>query len=263
MSIPGLTYPLISALLAANPNTALVLQSGTPTHLSPFLPDCTSILQAWYGGNETGNAIADVLFGDVNPSGKLPLTFPMKMEDNPAYLNHRSENGRVLYGEGVFIGYRYYEKTGREVAFPFGHGLSYTTFEMSNLAVSDETKKKGKKSGDELEDEVVVNVDVQNTGKRAGMEVVQVYIVPPECHAVNRPVKELKGFSKVHLLPGEKKTVQVVLSKKYAASFWDERAEAWCMESGVYEIQVGPSSAEIQVKGRGFEVKGTRWWNGL
>ena len=168
MDLPGYTNDLISAVMAANPTTALVIQSGTPVRIpttsSPDSPHSlpSTILQAWYGGNETGNAIADVLFGAINPSGKLSLSFPLKIEDNPAFLNYRSEGGRVLYGEDVYVGYRWYEKTKRELAFPFGHGLSYTRFEFSNLSIA--------KAGEVVK----VAVNVENTGARDGAEVVQV-----------------------------------------------------------------------------------------
>lgn len=248
MDLPPGTDELISAITAANPNTVVVIQSGTPVTM-PWLSSTSTLLQAWYGGNETGNAIADVLFGDVNPSAKLPLSFPIKNEDNPAFLNYRSERGRVVYGEDVYVGYRYYEKTKREVAFPFGHGLSYTEFAMSGLSVSD--------SGEE----VIVSVEVKNEGKVAGAQVVQVYVAQKN-PSLMRPVKELKGFTKVSVEAGEKVKAEVKLSKKYAASFWDEDRDAWIMEKGTYEVLVGDSSANTPLKGI-FEVESTQWWNGL
>ena len=185
MNLPGYIDRLITEVVAVNPNTVVVLQSGTPVTM-PWVDRVPSIVQAWYGGNETGNAIADVLFGDVNPSGKLPLSFPVRNEDNPAFLSFRSELGKTVYTDDVFVGYRHYEKVGKKVNFPFGHGLSYTTFEYNKLSVS--------KSGDELESSVTVLVDVKNTGSRAGAEVIQVYIVPPPSR-LTRAVKELKGVS--------------------------------------------------------------------
>jgi len=135
MDLPGHTDELISAIANANPNVVVVLQSGTPVS-KPWAYKISTLVQAWCGGNETGNAIADILFGDVNPFGKLPLSFPFRNEDNLAYLNYRSERGRVLYGEDIFIGYRFYEATNRRVQFHFGHGLSYSSFNLSNLKVS-------------------------------------------------------------------------------------------------------------------------------
>jgi beta-glucosidase len=191
-----------------------------------------------------------VLFGDANPSGKLPLTFPVRNEDNPAFLNYRSERGRTVYGEDIYIGYRFYEKTKKEVSFPFGHGLSFTEFEMNGLQVTD-------KGGDEI----IVEVDVANKGKLEGSQVVQVY-VSQKSPSVSRPVKELKGFAKVDLKVGEKKKAEVKMSKKYAASFWDEKRVAWIMEKDRYEVLVGDSSANTPLKGE-FIVQKTTWWNGL
>jgi beta-glucosidase len=148
-------------------------------------------MQAWYGGNETGNAIADVLFGETTPSGKLSLSWPIRVEDNPAFLNYRSERGEVVYGEGSYVGYRFYEKTKKDVLFPFGHGLSYTTFSMSNTSVESPSS-----------DFITVSVDVKNTGSVDGAEVVQVYISQRK-PSVQRPPKELKGFKKVQLKKGE------------------------------------------------------------
>jgi len=250
MDLPPGSDELIAAVCAANPNTAIVVQSGTPVTM-PWFRDARSVVQAWYGGNETGNAIADVVFGDVNPSGKLPLTFPVRNEDNPAYLNYRSERNRVLYGEDVYIGYRFYEKTKREVVAPFGHGLSYTTFELSGLGVC----------VDDGADEVTVTVDVRNSGGRDGAQVVQVY-VSQESPSIGRPVKELKGFTKVQVKKGTTVKAEVKMSKKYATSFWDEGRDAWVSEKGKYTVLVGDSSADTPLK-EGFEVKKTMWWRGL
>jgi beta-glucosidase len=183
MDLPGHIDQLISSVAAANPNTVVVMQSGTPVTM-PWLDQVPSLVQAWYGGNETGNAIADVLFGDVNPSGKLPLSFPVRNEDNPAFLSYRSELGRTVYTDDVFVGYRHYEKVGKKVNFPFGHGLSYTSFRYGNLRVGT--------SGEGVEAKLVVEVEVTNEGKVAGKEVVQVFVAPPVGSAVTRPVRELK-----------------------------------------------------------------------
>jgi beta-glucosidase len=243
---------LISTLTETNPNTAVVIQSGTPVAL-PFLDSTPALLQAWYGGNETGNAIADIIFGNVNPSAKLPLSFPKRIEDNPAFLSFRSERGRVIYGEDVYMGYRWYEALNLPVNFPFGHGLSYTTFKLSNLSIE--------KSSDETE--LSVSVKVKNVGEIAGKEVVQVY-VRQEKPSIRRPKKELKGFAKVSLEKGEEKEVEVKLDIKYAAAFWDEVREAWVVEKDTYEVIVGSTSEEGagEVKGT-FKVERTSWWNGL
>ena len=248
MDLPPSSDDLIEQVCEANPNTVVVIQSGTPVTM-PWVKDTKALLQAWYGGNETGNAIADVVFGNVNPSAKLPLSFPVRNEDNPAFLNYRSERGRTVYGEDVYVGYRFYEKTKKDVAFAFGHGLSYTTFGYKNLSVAD----KG--------DEVLVSVDVSNTGKVDGAEVVQVYVAQ-RAPSIARPVKELKGFKKVGLKAGQSEKVEVVLSKKYAASFYDEARMAWIMEKDTFDVLVGGSSADTPLKGS-FEVKETSWWKGL
>ncbi|KAK8152912.1 beta-glucosidase [Phyllosticta citrichinensis] len=250
MDLPGASNELIAAIAAANPKTAVFLQSGTPVSM-PWISSVPAIVQAWYGGNETGNAVADVLFGKVSPSGKLPLSFPVKNEDNPAFLNYRSERGRTLYGEDVYVGYRYYEKVQREVLFPFGWGLSYTTFDLSNLRVEDES----------TDGKLVARVDVKNTGPKRGAQVVQVY-VSQGTPSIGRPKKELKGFTKVWLEPGEQSEARVELDKKYATSFWDEEAEAWISEADEYEILVGDSSVSTPLKAR-FGVAKTTWWKGL
>ncbi|ORY56324.1 glycosyl hydrolase family 3 N terminal domain-containing protein [Pseudomassariella vexata] len=252
MDLPPGMDDLISAVAKANPNTAIVLQSGTPVAM-PWINDVNALIHAWYGGNETGNTIADVLFGDANPSGKLPLSFPVRVQDNPAFLNYRTEGGRVIYGEDIYIGYRYYEFAEREVLFPFGHGLSYTTFAFSDLSV---TAKEGK---------LTVSLTVKNTGGVKGSEVAQVYVQPKQKAKVNRPVKEMKGFAKVELAPGESKTVKVEMETKYAANYWDEERNQWCVEDGEYEVIVSDSSKVEEgkaVKGN-FVVKETYWWSGI
>jgi len=249
MSLPGHQDALITAVAAANPRTVVVLQSGTPVSM-PWASSVPSILQSWFGGNETGSAIASVLFGSANPAGKLPLTFPVRNEDNPAFLNFKSDKGRALYGEDVFVGYRYYEKAKREVLFPFGHGLSYTSFALSDLSVH----------LDAPNDSVSVSVEVRNTGDRTGAEVVQVYVAP-KAPSVTRPVKELKGFEKVVLERGERRTVEIELRVRDAISFWDEQRDAWCAEKGEYEVVVGNSS-EGGLR-EGFVVGETVFWRGL
>jgi beta-glucosidase len=249
MDLPPGSDELVKAVCAANPNTVVVIQSGTPVTMTHWLSDAKAIVQAWYGGNETGNAIADIVFGERNPSGKLPLSFPLKNEDNPAFLNYRSERGRVIYGEDVYVGYRFYEKTKKEVAFPFGHGLSYTTFKISDLSVADSER------------EIEVSASVENTGGIEGREVVQVYVsqVSP---SIGRPVKEFKGFKKVGVKAGGKETVTIKLNKKYASSFFDEETDSWIMEEGKYVVFVGNSSAKVEKAGE-YKVAKTEWWTGL
>lgn len=250
MRLPGHLDRLIDAVAEANPKTVVVMQSGTPVEM-PWLHKVSGLLQAWYGGNETGNAIADVLFGDVNPSGKLPLSFPIRNEDNPAFLNFRSEGGRALYGEDIYIGYRYYDMVRRPVNFTFGHGLSYTTFEFSDLKVHNDGK------------ELTVSVKVSNTGARAGAQVVQVYVSQAK-PSVKRPVKELKGYAKVFVEKGASEQVEINIPLKYAASWFDESKDKWIMEKDVYKVLVGDSSDLSAGALEGlFEITKTSWWLGL
>ncbi|RJE25234.1 hypothetical protein PHISCL_02447 [Aspergillus sclerotialis] len=254
MDLPPGSDELISRVLKANPNAVVVIQSGTPVTM-PWVNDASALLQAWFGGNECGNGIADVLYGDVNPSGKLPLSFPVRLEDNPSFLNFRSERGRVLYGEDIYVGYRYYERAKITPQFSFGHGLSYTSFARSGLAVESSPE------GSTLDNETVTaTVTVKNTGKVPGSEIVQLWIVPPKT-VVNRPVRELKGFQKVALQPGEEKKVQITVEKKLATSWWDEQRNAWASEKGIYGVLV-TGTGEEKLKGE-FEVKKTRFWTGL
>ena len=249
MDLPPRSDDLIMAVLKANPNAVIVIQSGTPVTM-PWVDQAKSIVQAWYGGNETGNGIADVLFGDVNPSGKLSVSFPRHLSDNPSYLNWGSERGRVLYGEDVYVGYRYYDKMDRPALFPFGHGLSYTSFTLRRLQMSTNT------------DFVTVDVLVRNVGTRYGAEVVQVYIAPMS-PSIARPPKELKGFQKVFLEPKTTEHVKIEMELKYAASFWDEERDAWIVEKGKYRTMVRCSSGQFASLVGEFEVKETWWWSGL
>jgi len=253
MDLPGHLDAMIAAVADVNPNTVVVMQSGTPVTM-PWISKVPAVIQAWYGGNETGNCIADVLFGDANPSGKLPLSFPKTVQDNPSFLHFRTEAGRTLYGEDIYVGYRFYEYVNREVLFPFGHGLSYTTFEFSNLSVEED--KDGK---------ISVKVTVKNTGSRKGAEVVQVYVVPKQAAEVSRPIKELKGFAKVELEAGESKPVVVEIETKYAFSYFDEVRNKWCVEKGEYEIIVSNSSQikEGQAVSGLIRIAETWWWSGV
>jgi len=263
MNLPGRTDELISAVADANPNVVVVLQSGTPVSM-PWAYKVSTLVQAWYGGNETGNAIADILFGDVNPSAKLPLSFPFRNEDSPAYLNYRSERGRVLYGEDVYIGYRFYEATNKRVQYPFGHGLSYTSFHLSHLKINVSNRNfdsnyctNGYANGGTLH----VTVRVENTGPVDGAEVIQMYVTQ-HSPSIKRPPKELKGFVKSFLHAGEAKYVEVSVEVKYATSFWDEARKAWVSERGTYDVLVGNSSVNTPLKGS-FDILKTEWWNGL
>ncbi|KAK9383387.1 glycoside hydrolase superfamily [Kockiozyma suomiensis] len=248
LDLPGKTNELVSRVLEGNPNTVVVVQSGMPVEM-PWITECNAVMEAWYGGNETGNAIADVLFGDVNPSGKLPVTFPKKVQDNPTFLNFRSERGRTLYGEDVYIGYRFYESLEKEVLFPFGHGLSYSTFTLSDLSVI------------ATDNSITVTTGVHNTSGPDGAEVVQVYIKQHD-PSVNRPPKELKGFRKVFVPAGETKSVEVEIDLKYATSFYDETRKAWISEQALYSVLVGTTSQQTLLE-QSFTTAKTFWWTGL
>jgi len=242
MELPGDQAELVKKVAAANKNTIVVLNTGSPIMMDQWIDQVPSVVEAWFPGQECGNAIADILFGDVNPSGRLPTTFPRRLEDNPAYINYPGENGKVLYGEGIFVGYRYYDKKKIEPLFPFGHGLSYTSFEYSDLEIGS-TK---------AEDSVEITVDVKNTGKREGKEVVQLYVCDVESSLV-RPEKELKAFKKVALKPGETKTIHFSLGKD-ALSYYDPRRKQWIAEAGEFEILIGSSSRDIRARGS-FSLK--------
>ncbi len=237
MKLPGQQDELIRRVAAVNPKTIVVLNAGSALEM-PWVNEVAAVVQLWYNGQEQGNALADVLFGDVNPSGKLPTTFPVRLQDNPAYINYPGENGHVRYGEGIFVGYRYYDKKEIEPLFPFGHGLSYTTFAYSNLKLSAATLTEAQT--------LTVSVDVTNTGAVAGKEVVQVYVRDLQSK-VARPEKELKAFRKVSLNPGETQTVTFTLDRE---AFWyfDTAQNGWLVEPGVFEILVGSSSRDVRLK---------------
>ncbi len=235
MDLPGKQDALVEQVAAANPRTIVVLNTGSPITM-PWLDKVGAVVQAWYPGQECGNAIADVLFGDTNPSGKLPQTFPVRLEDNPAYLNFPGENGKVYYGEGLFVGYRYYDKKKIAPLFPFGFGLSYTNFAYSSLSLS------AQEIGPE--DTLLVSVDITNSGPRAGKEIVQMYVHDQQT-SLQRPEKELKAFAKVQLEPGERKTVTLSLACD-ALAYYDDLAHEWIAEAGEFEVLVGASSQDIR-----------------
>ncbi|AKJ01212.1 beta-glucosidase [Archangium gephyra] len=237
MDLVGRQNELVSRVASANPNTVVVLQTGAPVTL-PWLDKVAGVLQAWYPGQEAGNAIADVLLGAAEPSGRLPQTFPVRLEDNAAHGHYPGGNGRVRYGEGLFMGYRHHDTKNIAPLFPFGFGLSYTTFAYGNLRLSTESLAPG--------GTLTVTLEVTNTGARAGQEVVQLY-VRDEKASLPRPEKELKGFLKVALEPGETKTVTLTLGMRALAYFDDARA-AWVAEAGRFEVLVGSSSRDLHAR---------------
>jgi beta-glucosidase len=237
LRMPANHRQLVEAAAEVNRNIVVVLSNGSPIEM-PWLANVKGVLEAYLGGQALGGAIADLLFGDANPSGKLAETFPKQISDNPSFLNFPGEGDKVEYKEGVFVGYRYYDTKKVEPMFPFGYGLSYTNFEYSNLSISQK----------EIQDTdtVIVSVNVKNTGDRAGKEIVQLYVKDVES-TVNRPEKELKGFEKVDLQPGEEKTVTFTLNKR-AFAYYNVDLKDWHVETGEFEILVGKSSQEITLK---------------
>jgi len=237
MELPGLQNELIKAVAEVNKNTVVVLNVGSPVRM-PWIDEVAALVEAYYPGQEAGNAVAKVLSGEVNPSGKLSITFPKKLENNPAYMNSSFYGARkVIYGEGIFVGYRYYDQRSVKPLFPFGFGLSYTTYEYGKVKAPKKVKK-GKP--------VEISVTVKNNGERAGKEVVQLY-VSDKVSSLPRPPKELKGFTKVALEPGETKTVSFTLDER-ALSFYDPERGGWVAEPGEFEVLVGNSSRDIRGK---------------
>ena len=239
MRMPECQNKLIEAVAEANPNTVVVLHNGSPVEM-PWIGKVKGVLEAYLGGQAVGLATVKVLYGDVNPSGHLPESFPIKLEDNPSYLFFGGEPRGTEYREGVFVGYRYYDKKKMDVLFPFGHGLSYTTFEYSNIRLSADAIKDT--------DTVDVTVTVKNTGSRAGKAVVQIYTGAADGY-VNaiRPVRELKAFRKVALEPGESRDVTFTLCKRAFAT-WRTEIHDWWVESGDYIIEAGDSVASLPLK---------------
>ncbi|MBQ3268741.1 MAG: glycoside hydrolase family 3 C-terminal domain-containing protein [Clostridia bacterium] len=238
MRLPDCQNRLIEAVAAANPNTVVVLHNGSPVEL-PWIDRVPAVLEAYLGGQAVGLATVRVLFGDVNPSGHLPETFPKKLSDNPSYLFYGGEPRGTEYREGVFVGYRYYDKKEMDVLFPFGHGLSYTTFAFSDLRLSAGSIRDT--------DALTVTATVTNTGKRPGKAVAQLYVGRSAPGDVIRPVRELKGFVKVALAPGEAKEVTFALDKRSFAT-WNCDIHDWHVESGAYAIEVGASSRDLPLR---------------
>jgi beta-glucosidase len=225
---------LVEAVAAANPRTIVVVKSGAPV-LMPWVDKVPAILEAWYPGEEDGNVVARLLFGDVNPGGKLPITFPKQAGDVPANTpaQYPGVNGVATYSEGVFVGYRHYDAAGIEPLFPFGYGLSYTGFRLSHLVVSPS-----------IGGHVVVFADVTNTGSRAGSEVVQLYVEHPADPAVPQPPHQLGGFTRVTLAPGQTRHVVLHLPPRTFAH-WDTTTHGWVVSDGTYRVFAGTSSRDL------------------
>jgi beta-glucosidase len=250
--LPGRENEMIQKVCDANPNTVVIIQAGMPIEM-PWIDSVNTLVYAWYGGQETGHAITDVLWGAVNPSGRLSLSFPKRTQDNPAFLNFGKTDREIVYGEGVFVGYRYYEKLKTPPLFYFGYGLSYSHFNHSGLKVPSEFPKDGK---------MEIALDVTNAGEYDGAVVVQVYISDLDC-SVQRPCKELKALKKVWVSKGETKTCHIVLDK-YAVSFWSEEHSQWRAEAGEFAVIVATSAdPKDEVLRAQFRLLETFMWSGV
>jgi len=236
LGLPGDQDALIEAVARVNPRTVVVLHTSNPVAM-PWLDQVAGIVEAWYPGEEAGSSIAAVLFGDVNPAGKLPVTFPANEKQGPAtnFLEYPGDGHTVNFDEGVFVGYRWYDKNDQTPLFPFGFGLSYTTFQYGKLQL----EKKG--------DERTARVRVTNTGRVAGAEVVQLYVSDPP--AADEPPLQLKGFATISLKPGESGDVTIPLPAD-AFSTWDEGTHGWKVYPGTYTVSIGSSSRDLRAKAR-------------
>lgn len=239
MKLPDAHDALVEAVVKANPNTVVVLAGGSPVEM-PWNDSVKAILNSYLGGQAGGGAVADILTGNVNPSGKLPETYPVSYDDTPAKNNFPGNPATVEHRESIYIGYRYYEKSGTPVRYPFGHGLSYTSFAYSDIKVDkSETDENG---------EITVSFKVKNTGTLAGAEIAQLYVADKES-TIFRPVKELKAFKKVFLESGEEKEISFTLGRR-AFAFWNVNVNDWSVESGEFDILIGASSADIRLEAK-------------
>lgn len=236
LSLPGYQDILIKRIAAANKNTIVVMISGSPVLMGDWLGKVAGVVQAWFGGDEGGRAIADVLFGKYDPSGKLPMTFPRRWSDCAAYGSYRKQDSVSAYREGIFVGYRYFDKNGITPLFPFGYGLSYTSFSYSGIV----TRRVGK--GYE------VSFRLKNSGGIRGVEVAELY-VHDVSQSPSTPVKELKRFARISLRPGQTKEVTFMLNKNDFAHF-DTHSHHWVTQPGLYDILIGRSSRDIRLRGR-------------
>ena len=238
MDMPFGQNELIKAVVKANPKTIVVLMGGGPIDMTQWIDETASVIQNWYAGMEGGTALAKIIFGEVNPSGKLPMSFPKKLEDNPSYVlgEYPGDGNNVHYYDDIYVGYRYYDTYKVEPQFAFGHGLSYSNFEYSNLQLSSEGNN------------AKATFTIKNTSKIAGAEIAELYI-HQEKSLLPRPLKELKGFEKVNLQPGEQKTISIPLNQNSFQYFNDVKNE-WEMEPGVFDILIGSSSRDIKLNGK-------------
>lgn len=240
---------LIHRVASVNARTVVVLANPDAV-VMPWLDRVPAVVETFFAGAGMGGAVADILFGLTNPSGKLTVTFPKRLEDSPAFLTYPGELGRHVYGEGLFVGYRYYDQKAVEPLFPFGHGLSYTSFDYSNLRLD--------KSAIGADDDLVVQVDITNTGRRAGQEICQVYTRPMRPR-LQRPPRELKGHAKLALKPGESKTATIHLHGR-DLKYFDPSHGAWLLNSGELVIEVGASSRDLRLQASVIADSGTSYY---
>ena len=235
MNLPGRQDELVARVAAANPHTVVVINAGSPVTM-PWLDDVAAVMQIWFPGEELGEAVADILLGDAEPGGRLPVTVPRHLADTPAYPHHPGHDGLAIYGEGLRIGYRWYDARPVQPLFAFGHGLGYTTFDVGPLELSGT-----------IDTGVVVDVAVHNAGARRGSAVVQCYVAPP-IDGPDRPLRTLQSFAKVELAPGATSTVTLRLGRR-AFSVWDVDAHDWVVPPGVYRVLIGGSSRDLTEAG--------------
>jgi beta-glucosidase len=237
MEMPASHNELIARVSAANHNTVVILSGGSPVEM-PWIGGVKGLLQSHLGGQAGASAVVDVIFGAVNPSGKLAETYPIGLSDTPCFRYFGKGSDTAEYRESIYVGYRFYDTAGRDVLFPFGFGLSYTQFEYSNISVSGVVNAES--------DTLTVNVQVKNIGDRAGAEIIQLYVKPPKS-AVFKAEKELKGFEKVFLEPDETKNISFILNRR-AFSYYNSLISDWHAEGGLYDILIGASSRDIRLR---------------
>ncbi len=246
LNMPNCQNTLIAKIAEVQKNVIVVLHNGSPV-LMPWKDQVKGIVEAYLGGQAVGRAVVNILYGNVNPSGRLPETFPARLEDTPCYLTYGKGGDHAVYQEGMFVGYRYYTSVGRDVLFPFGYGLSYTEFAYSDLKLDREQMTD--------QDTLTVTVKVKNTGSRKGKEVVQLYVSPDDGETI-RPALELRGFEKIELEPGQEREVDFTLDMR-AFAYWNEEIHDWYVDSGEYQIRIGKNAQEV-ILSVPVQVQGTR-----
>jgi beta-glucosidase len=256
MDLPGRSDDLISAVSKVNQNVIVVNQTGSPITM-PWVDEVSVILQAWYQGQEQGNALADVLLGDTNPSGRLPITFPRRIQDTPAFDNYPGDNDKTTYGEDIYLGYRFYDHRQIQPLFPFGAGLSYTNFVYTNIRLTSPSMAGNGAPDDGLE----VQVDVRNTGTRDGKETVQFYVSPLGQTRLRRPPQELKAWDKVYIKAGETVTARARLDR-VSVSYWDDGIHEWVADANArFKVTAARDSRDLGLVAEFQVLIGSQWIN--